>query len=224
MYPEDRVLVAVINRKRDLAYARDAHWYRIPQAKMPRGVHAEYLAFFLSRAFKEENGAIRYYAERRGLELTYRRDLLPAEAAHKRADDVYYKVALGSLQPKAPPIVNPTGRAISFIYTTWDRFLEAQTIRDLYSADDWFVDRVYYALERRGIHPLRVWDAERRELGSGAGLHILCQQGTIIASTDRESGTLFLDRTQSDDEVLNAILARIAQSGGPAMLNLPSEE
>jgi hypothetical protein len=224
MYPEDRVLVAVINRQRDLAYAREAHWYRIPQARMPRGVHAEYIAFFLSRAFKEQNGAIRYYAERRGLELAYRRDLLPNEAGHKRAGDVYYKVSLGDLIPKDPPITNTSKRAISFIYTTWDRFIEAETIRDLYSADDWYVDRVYYALEQRGIHPLRMWDAERRETGSAAGLQILCQQGLVVAATERGDGTIFLDRTQSDDEVLNAILTRIAQSGGPVMLDLPSEE
>ena len=31
MLPEDSVLVGVINRKRDLVYALDQHWYRIPQ-------------------------------------------------------------------------------------------------------------------------------------------------------------------------------------------------
>ena len=68
MFPEDRVLVGVINRKRDLAIAQAEGWYRIPQRRMPRGVNAEYVAFFLSRAFKEQNGGVYYYAEFKGLD------------------------------------------------------------------------------------------------------------------------------------------------------------
>src|SRR5690606_29399689 len=113
--PEDSVLVGVINRKRDLVYARDYHWYRIPQARMPRGVTADYLAFFLSRSFGDRNGAVHFYAERRGLELVRRRDLLPNEADNARADEVYYRVALSDLEPKTPPVVNTTKRTISFI-------------------------------------------------------------------------------------------------------------
>ena len=36
MYPEDRVLVGVIRRQRDLRLARDEGWYRIPLAHWPR--------------------------------------------------------------------------------------------------------------------------------------------------------------------------------------------
>src|SRR4051812_5357450 len=114
MYPEDRVLVGVMNRQRDFAYARDEHWYRIPQARLTRGVYAEYIAFFFSRAFKERNGGVYYYARRKGLELLYRRDLLPNEANHKRANEAYYKVGLDELVEKTPPILNPTHRTITF--------------------------------------------------------------------------------------------------------------
>ena len=79
MYPEDRVLVAVINRARDLDCARHEHWYRVPYLQAPTGIYAEYVAFFLSRAFKEQNGGIHYYARRTGVELVRRRDLLPAD-------------------------------------------------------------------------------------------------------------------------------------------------
>ena len=146
MYPEDRVLVGVINRKRDFEYARRDHWYRIPLERMPYGVDAEYTAFFFSRAFQERNGSIHFYAELRGLELAYRRDLLPDETDHPRADGVYYKLQLGELIEKHPPVLNPTRRVISFIYTTWDRFASVGTIGDLYSNADYFVDRIYYAL------------------------------------------------------------------------------
>lgn len=149
MFPEDRVLVGVINRVRDLRYARDEHWYRIPVEQMPQGVNAEYLAFYLSRAFREKNGGICYFAQKRGIELARRADLLPNELAHKHADRLYYRVALGELQAKDPPALNPSRRPISFIYTTWDRFVCAREIRDLYSEAGFYVDRVYYALLKK---------------------------------------------------------------------------
>ncbi len=149
MYPEDRVLVAVVNRRRDLDYLQGARWYRVPQAQFPDGLDVEYLAFFLSRAFKERNGGIHYYARCQGIELARRRDLLPDEAAHPRADAVYYKVQISSLLAKVPPILNPARRPVSFIFTTWDRFTSARQIGDLFSQAGYFVDRVYYALDGR---------------------------------------------------------------------------
>ena len=55
---EDRVLVAAITRRKDLGLAREAHWYRIPLARMPLGVPAEYLAFFTAArvAGKDRSG------------------------------------------------------------------------------------------------------------------------------------------------------------------------
>lgn len=148
MYPDDRVLVGVIRRKRDLQIVQQQRWYRIPQAQMRHGVYAEYIAFFLSGgvAGKGQPGGIYYYAARTGLELAYRRDLLPDEADHRRSDEVYYKVQLGELQAKDPPVLNPTGRTITFIHTTWDRFSSATTISDLYSRADEYVDRARHVL------------------------------------------------------------------------------
>ncbi len=224
MFPEDRVLVGVINRKRDFQYARDEHWYRIPQSRLPRGANAEYLAFFLSRAFQAQNGGIHYYAEIKGLELVYRRDLMPEQANHPRANDIYYKMQLGDLVEKIPPVLNHDRRTISFIYTTWDRFVHAEQIRDLYSKADYYVDRVYHALRSRGIQADRFWEAENREMGYAPQIRVLCDGGAVIASTDQAVGDVFLDDSVEEDEILAAILARIANQGGPVMLNVPLED
>ncbi|MCC6803252.1 MAG: hypothetical protein IT319_10230 [Anaerolineae bacterium] len=225
MLPEDSVLVGVINRKRDLTYARDQHWYRIPQVRMPRGVTADYIAFFVSRAFGARNGAIHFYAEKKGLELLYRRDLLPDEPDHPRADEAYYRVALGELIPKEPPVVNVTRRTLTFVYTTWDRFVHARTISDLYSDDDIFVDRLYYALHARGVNVSRTWKAEQRSDEFAPGLHILFDSGaTLTASMRRGEGAYFLDRSQGEDAILQAILAEIANNRGTATVSIPPGE
>jgi len=225
MFPEDRLLVGVINRKRDLTIAREEGWYRIPQRKMPRGINAEYLAFFLSgTVFKERSGGIHYYAERKGLELAYRRDLLPREADHPRAGEVYYKVQLGEFIEKSPPILNPDRRTITFIHTTWDRFVHARHIGDLYSTADYFVDRIYHALRDTGIRPDRIWQAEYREAGHPSQLRILCENGTVTASTDPHEGNVYLDESEEEDEILAEIKAAIARSGGPVLIGIPAED
>lgn len=223
MYPEDPVLIGVLNRKRDFVIARDEHWYRIPQEQMPRGIFATYIGLFLSRAFGERNGGIWFYAERKGIELAYRRDLLPQEADHKNSDRKYYRVGLGDLIDKAPPILNPTKRTITFVYTTWDRFVSARQIGDLYSQADIFVDRIYYALWNGGLRPERTWDAHRNVLNCAPQVQIVCEQGVVIASTDRADGGIYLDAAQGEDRLLAAIRAEIARKGGPATIHIPME-
>lgn len=219
MYPEDRVLVGVIYRKRDLTHAQHDHWYRIPQCRMPNGIHTEYVAFFLSRAFGERNGGVYYYAKLAGLELAYRRDLLPREADHSRADEVYYRLSLGDLREKTPPVLNPTKRTVTFIYTTWDRFVVARQIGDLYSKADIFVDRIEHALNKRGYTTERTWEAERQP----PALRILYDGGVLVASTRQSEDTLYLDSSQNDDAILRTIYEAIARRGGPATLSIPLE-
>jgi hypothetical protein len=224
MFPEDRVIIGVINRKRDLDYARQDHWYRIPQTQMPRGVHAEYLAFFLSgKVFKDQSGAIHHYARVTGIELVYRRDLLPAEAGHPRAGDVYYRIGLGDLLPKEPPIRNPTRRPIAFVYTTWDRFVSAAVVADLYSRSEYFVDRIYHALRSVGVRADRFWEAEKSDYAYAPGLRVLCENGVLDASAIESGSAFYLDETKGEDVVLAAILDEVRKRGGPVTVNLPSE-
>lgn len=222
MFPEDRVLVGVVNRKRDLEIIQKERWYRIPQIRMLNGVNAEYIAFFLSKAFGEKNGAVHCFAERQGLELLYRRDLLPREPNHPRANEVYYKVQLGLIQEKSPPILNPTRRSISFVYTTWDRFTQAHQISDLYSTADYFVDRIYHALRSAGVPADRTWSAEYHDRRPPQ-IRVLCQDGPFVASPDPSHGGYFLDGQQPEDEILAGILKRIAEQGGPVYLSIPAD-
>ncbi len=145
MYADDRVLVGVVKRRKDFQIASRQNWYRIPQSQLPRGLNAEYIALFLnSSVLGESSGAIAYFARVTGLELARRRDLLPDE--DQRADDIYYKVQFRQLIQRDPPIANLPARSFSFARTTWDRFICAETISDLYSDADFYVDRVYHAL------------------------------------------------------------------------------
>ena len=133
-HPADRVLVAVMNNPRDFEIARDEGWYRIPVKHAPPTVaETAVLAFYFTKAFGEEGWAIHWYAPVEGHELARRRDLLPEEPDHPRADELYYKMQLGPLERLEPPIPSLRWRRIAFIETSWDRFIAAREVRDLYA-------------------------------------------------------------------------------------------
>src|SRR4051812_23433260 len=112
--PNTRVLVAIVTRRRDLAAARDEGWYRIPLARAPLALHAEYLAFYQTAVFGSERWAVRYLAEVRSVGIATRAALLPVEAGHPRAHERYYRFAIGPLLALPVPLPSRRLRRIAF--------------------------------------------------------------------------------------------------------------
>ncbi|GAB4567568.1 MAG: hypothetical protein Kow0047_19820 [Anaerolineae bacterium] len=131
-----RVLVVIMNNARDFARARDEGWYRIPVARAPRQIGADYLAFYQTRVFGDEAWAIHYIAPVRAYRLVTRRELLPEEPDHPRADQAYYKIEIGPLERLKRPVPSKTWRRITFIPTTMARLLEATDVIDLVMPGD----------------------------------------------------------------------------------------
>ena len=127
-----RVLIAVINRPRDLAAARDEGWYRVPLARAPRALHAEYLAFYQTGAFGAERWAVRYLAAVHAVGLALRAALLPEETGHPRAAQRYYRFALGPLLALPAPVPSRRLRRITFIPTTLGQLLRARDVVELW--------------------------------------------------------------------------------------------
>lgn len=133
MNPDDVVLVALINSPRDLELATQEHWYRIPAKHAPKFFDgAQYLAFYLPRSFGERKWSIDTYATVRGHELARRVDLIPEEPNHARANEVYYKLQLGAIEKREPPIVSRRPRRVLFLWTNWEKFSTARQWNDLY--------------------------------------------------------------------------------------------
>jgi len=132
---EARVLVAVMNNPHDLDIARERGWYRIPFQRAPARVGADYLAFYHTAAFGREKWSISYYAPVCGYRIVTRRDLLPDEPDHPRAEEKYYRIDIGSLQELPDPIPSRKLRRITFISTTLSCLLAAKEIRDLWQDD-----------------------------------------------------------------------------------------
>ncbi len=211
MYPEDRVLVAYVPNRVDFSLIQKEGWYRIPQRHMPKGLYAEYFAFYFGRRFGEEKWAIHYYAPQQGFELLTRRDLLPDQPDHPRADDYYYKVQLGPLQKLSRPIISLRWRRITFIHTTWDRFQDAQEINDLFVEGGQYVDRLYATLKDRGIRSERNYQVKEDGEVYQIPLAIFCQDGRL----DIRKGQLPKDETAVIN-LVETISEEVQRRGGLA--------
>ncbi len=179
MFPEDRVLVAYLPDPQDFTLIQEAGWYRIPMRFAPKGLHAEYVAFYFGSKFAEQKWAIHYYARNLGHELTTRRALLPAQQDHQRADDIYYKIQLGPLQRLPEPIMSLRWRRLTFIHTTWDRFQDAAEINDLFVDGDPYVDRLYATLKERGVQAERNYRVKEAPADYYLPLAVPCRDGDV---------------------------------------------
>jgi len=173
----DRVLVAVMNNPHDFEIARDEGWYRVPVKHAPQATtEASVLAFYFTKAFGDQKWSIHWYGPVRGHELARRRDIIPHEPDHPRANEVYYQLQLGPLARLEQPIPSLRWRRITFIETTWDRFAAAEEINDLYTSG---ADGLYVTLRDDGFCVEREFTIREADAEYTVDLAIPCRDGVL---------------------------------------------
>ncbi|MGC8837795.1 MAG: hypothetical protein ACP5UM_05190 [Anaerolineae bacterium] len=188
------VLVVVLTRPKDLRIAREEGWYRIPVRHAPRRLAAEYLAFYLTGAFGEERWTVRYYAPVRRYHLATRAELLPDEADHPRAQDLYYKVEIGPLQELPHPIPSRRLRRITFIMTDLERLFTAREINDLWGGNH-RQDLLWQELKHRHLEAERGLEVREGRATYRVDFAIPCARGTVAIQVGAGEGDLApLDR------------------------------
>ncbi len=195
---EPRVLVAVMNDPSALEITRREGWYRIPVRRAPPRVGADYLAFYQTGAFgPEERWMVNYYAPIRRYRIVRRRDLLPEEANHPRADDEYYKIEIGPLQALPHPIPSRHLRRITFIPTTLTRLLNAEEINDLWLGSR-IEEQLWASFKAQGILAERQTEVREEDEAYRVDFAIYCQQGQLaILCESSEFGDLGLVKESS---------------------------
>ena len=175
---DQRVLVVVMNSPRDLAIAREQGWYRIPLKRAPKQIAADLLAFYQTSVFAEDKWTIRYYAPIQSYRLVSRAQLLPEEATHPRANDLYYKIEIGPLQALPRPIASARLRRITFIPTTWQQLLAAREINDLWPAPP-SAEQLWKALQAAGLEAERQYEVQEGRASYTLDLALFCVKGKI---------------------------------------------
>ena len=215
MDDQDRVLVAILKRRRDLALARDAHWYRIPveqiHKRLKRRWPPRWLAFYQPKAFRKDACRIRYYSRVLGIrEAVPRRELLPGEP---HGDKLYHQLLLGPLLELPQPIPSLRKRMIIFIPTTGRKLRTAVEINDLYDGSP-LEERLWRALKKRRI------SAERREFVKANGhpyeldFAVYCAAGKLNIETDG------IEHTRPEIALMDQIRDNNLQADGWRVLRL----
>ena len=135
--PDSLILIAVMNNPRDMEIARLLGWYRIPLRSAPKVVAVDFLAFYQTNSFGDDHGGcVEWAAAVRGHELTTRAELLRDEPDHPHANHTYYKIQLGALGRLPHPILADKWRRLTFLYTTGEYLLRAETFQELVVRSD----------------------------------------------------------------------------------------
>ena len=217
-HSSDRILVAIMNNRRDFEVARDEGWYRIPQKYAPPSTtEAAALAFYFTKAFGDEKWSIRWYSPVRGYELARRRDLFPDEPDHPWADEAYYKLQLGPLMQLEQPIPSLRWRRITFIETSWDRFTAAEEVNDLYASG---ADGLYVTLKEEGFWPEREFEIREGGAEYTVDLVIPCQEGTVTIPIGNRCAPAGVLR----DPDLTTVRRAVEALGGEQLNSLPEHE
>ena len=187
MSTRGEVLVAIINNLPDFAIARDQHWYRIPVSSVEKWLKDRWppqcLAFYQTKVFGQEAYAVHYYAQVLDIRQVYRWQLFPDDPRDEKRNRRYYQVSLQPLQRLPEPIISLRWRRIVFIPTTWEKFINAVEINDLYDESS-LEDPLWAEFKRLQIK------AERQELVTAKARNyfldfaIYCETGKMDVETD----------------------------------------
>lgn len=190
MSSRSEVLVAIMNQPRDFAIARDDHWYRIPVRSAKRLLKnrwpPEWLAFYQTKVFIQEAYAINYYAKVIQINEVPRCELFPNEPQNRKSNRRYYQLHLEPLLRLPAPIFSRRFRRITFISTTWDKFINAVEINDLFDASP-LEDLLWAQLKRLQIHAQRQEHVTVKRKNYFLDFAVHCAKGKIDIETDGDT-------------------------------------
>jgi len=185
-----QVLVAIMRDRLDFAKARDEHWYRIPISSATKWLHGRWppgwLALYQTSVFGSEAHRVSYYAEVLAIHEAYRWQLLPEQPQDERGMRRYYKLVLGPLRQLPQPILSRRLRRIVFIPTTWQKFVHAAEINDLYDESP-LEDRLWAELKRLQLAAERQEFLEVKGRNYALDFVFYCTSGRLNVETDGDT-------------------------------------
>jgi very-short-patch-repair endonuclease len=197
------VLVAIMNSPTDFAIAQDRHWYRIPVSSVQRFLKErwppEWLAFYQTKVFGSERYSIRHYARVVDIHKVFRWQLFPDEPVNEKTNRQYYQLMLSPLKQLPKPILSLRWRRILFIPTTWQKFVSAMEINDLYDESP-LEDRLWAELKRREIKAQRQYRISIERRNYYLDFAIFCNDGKLDVETDSDACHLGRDSASRDNE------------------------
>jgi very-short-patch-repair endonuclease len=179
------LLVALLPRKSSLDILKNEGWYHIPEGNAPRRWPPKVLAFYQGKVFgKEEAYKIRYFGEVSQIDTVPREVLFPNDEANAhKAENLYYRLQLASLQERYRPIISHRPRRLVFIPTTAEKFEFAEQINDLFDGSP-LEDRLWQALKYIHVLAERQWKIVVDRHNYYLDFALFCKNGKLAIETD----------------------------------------
>jgi len=190
MSQRGQVLVAILNNLLDFNIACERCWYRIPVSSVEKWLQdrwpPQWLAFYQTKIFGEEAFSINYYAQVVEIRKVYRWQLLPDQPRDEKSQRRYYQILFDRLRRLPAPVTSRRWRRIVFISTTWEKFIAASEINDLYDESP-LEDLLWSELKRLSIHAERQEFIEIGEQTYNLDFAIYCAIGKLNVETDGDT-------------------------------------
>ncbi len=138
----------------------------------------------------------------------------PQSQTTRAPEGWYYKLQLGPLEHKLPPIVSARWRRITFILTTGDRFMQAMEINDLFE-QECPAGQLYVRLKELGIPIERDWWVDEEGIADVVDLALPVGDGWLpVGFGDRPgpAGGLRFSAEVRPDTCLREIQTRLRAS------------
>lgn len=204
------VLVAIINDKRDFAIVHDQNWYRIPVSSVRKWLKEfwppQWLAFYQTKVFGAEAYFVNYFAQVIQIREAYRWQLFPNEPLNEKSNRQYYQLILNPLRRLPESIPSQRWRRIVFIPTTWQKFINAVEINDLYDESP-LEDRLWVAFKRHNIPAERQEFITIKQQSYALDFAIYCAKGNIDVETDGDTWHANPEKAAQDNLRDNALEA-----------------
>jgi hypothetical protein len=125
---EKDVLVALLPCISSLDTLKNESWYHIPVKSAPKIMPPKILAFYQGKVFGKQHAyQIRYFGEVSHCDILPRKELFPEDTTKpEKAENLYYRLELSSLEERSQPISSYRPRRLVFVPTTLGKFERAE--------------------------------------------------------------------------------------------------
>ena len=209
-YPPNDTLVAAFKYKEDFLIARDQGWYRIPirspMTVMIESSRVRHISFYFEKVFGPWKYSVRHIAQVNDITKVKRHIIFPDEPTNTKSEDVYYKIAFGSLQDLAQPILSHRGRRLQFIPTTLHKLQHETEINDIF-ADSPLEDLLWDELEKHNLPAERQLFLQTNQANWIYDFAFFCKTGIIDVECDGDTYHMKPEQVIYDKNRSNEIAA-----------------
>ena len=205
--PDSEVLVALLRDLKDFSILQTEGWYRIPVKHTPRRWPPEHVAFYQPLAFGEDAFCIRYFGKVAQITTAARRELFPNELESALSGKLYHRIQLERLNARPQAIPCRLARSVVFIPTTWQKFIAAEELNDLFDESP-LEDLLWDELKRRKIPAQRQWPVPMGGFKYYLDFAFLCNKANLDVETDGDSWHIEKGRAAIDNRRNNDIEAQ----------------